>query len=181
MLRLTVGSSFAEAWGSQLREALRRTKRSEQECEKQDDVGLDLIPVPDLIQGMRWRPGACGVKERDTANSLSNHVRLVARLHLEGAVVFPQVYRVGDACDTAFVDLQASAWIMPAECSYYLRRFRARDRELEVGVLLPVAKEERELGEESVEDLSGCGYGLGAGVSVQTALEGLCRTNEGLP
>lgn len=64
---------------------------------------------------------------------------------------------------------------------YHLRGLCACDREFKVRVLLPVAKEKRELGEEFVEDLSGCGDGLRARVPVQAALEGLGRSYKGLP
>ena len=42
-------------------------------------------------------------------NSLSNYVRLMARLHFERAEVFPQVNRIGDARHTALVNLRPSA------------------------------------------------------------------------
>jgi hypothetical protein len=65
--------------------------------------------------------------------------------------------------------------------SCHLCGFCTRDRELQVRVLFPVAKEEWELGQEFVEDLSGCGDRLRARVPVQAALEGLGRTYKCLP
>jgi hypothetical protein len=94
MLRLGGGIFVSQRHGkrSQLREALRRTKQSEQESEKQKrGLSLDLIPVPDALRPRHASAscGLCGVKERDMVNSLSNHVWLMARLHFKGAEVFP--------------------------------------------------------------------------------------------
>jgi hypothetical protein len=62
------------------------------------------------------------------------------RVHLECAVVGPQVYRRCDARDTALVD--------------HLSSLGTANGELQVGILLPVAEEQRELGEEAVVDVA---------------------------
>lgn len=64
----------------------------------------------------------------------------MASFHLKLAIVLPEINRDGDARNTTFVD--------------HLRGLRATDRELDVGIPLPVAKEERELREEYVEDVA---------------------------
>jgi hypothetical protein len=62
------------------------------------------------------------------------------RVHLEGAVVGPEVYRWCDAGDAALVD--------------HLSSLGAADGELQIGILLPVSEEERELGKEAVVDIA---------------------------
>lgn len=88
-------------------------------------------------------------------------------LHLKGAVVCPEVDRVGDAGATALVDHLSGLW--------------ARDVELEVGIFLPVAEEKGKLEEEAVVGIAQGSQGAGARVSVQTTLEGLAGADELLP
>lgn len=73
---------------------------------------------------------------------LSDHIRVVTCLHLEGAVIRPQVDGVRDAGHSPLVD--------------HFRRLRPRDRELQVSVFLPVSEQEWELGEKAIIDLSSC-------------------------
>lgn len=63
-------------------------------------------------------------------------MRVMGGLHLERAVVCPEVDRVGDAGAASLVD--------------HLCRLWARNVELEIGIFLPVSKKERELEQESV-------------------------------
>lgn len=98
---------------------------------------------------------------------LSDEMRVMGGLHLERAVVCPEVDRVGDAGAASLVD--------------YLCRLWAGDVELEVGILLPVTKEEGELEKESVVCVAQGGKGLGAGVSIQAALEAFASANQLLP
>ncbi len=88
-------------------------------------------------------------------------------LHLEGAVLGPQVDRVGDAGATSLV--------------HHLGRFGSGDVEFEVGVLLPVAEEERELEQEAVVGVAQGGQGLRAGVAAQAAVEGLACPDQLFP
>lgn len=81
-------------------------------------------------------------KESSHVNLLSHEMRDMSGLHLEGAVVGPEVDRVCDAGAASLVD--------------HLRGLWARDVELEVGILLPVAEQERELDEESVVRIAQC-------------------------
>jgi hypothetical protein len=61
-------------------------------------------------------------------------------LHPERAVVGPQIDRARDGAHTALVD--------------ELGGLRASNGELQIGVLLPVPEEERELGEKTVVDVA---------------------------
>lgn len=88
-------------------------------------------------------------------------------LHLEGAVLSPQVDRMADARDTSLVD--------------HLCSFRACDVEFEVGVLLPVSEEERELGKEAIVGVSEGREGLRARAAVQAAFKRLSSVDELLP
>lgn len=63
-------------------------------------VGLVLVLV--MVMG---RKGFC------PRYLLSNQVRVVTSLDLEGAVVRPKIYRIGNAGDAPFVDLSSfSVW-----------------------------------------------------------------------
>lgn len=63
-------------------------------------VGLVLVLV--MVMG---RKGFC------PRYLLSNQVRVVTSLDLEGAVVCPKIYRIGDAGDAPFIDLSSfSVW-----------------------------------------------------------------------
>lgn len=57
---------------------------------------------------------------------LSDHIGVVTCLDFEGAVVRPEVDGIGDAGDASLVD--------------HLCRLRPRDRELQVGIFLPVSE-----------------------------------------
>lgn len=65
--------------------------------------------------------------------------------------------------------------------TYHLRRLRTTDGELEVGILLPVAKEERKPREKSVVCVSSRCDRLWAGVAVEAAFLCLCRAHELFP
>jgi len=86
---------------------------------------------------------------------------------LERAVVGPEIGGVVDAGDTSFI--------------YHLRRLSAGDRELEVGILLPVAEKKRKFRKEAIVDFAQGGNGLRTGVAVDTSLKSLDCPNEFLP
>ena len=65
--------------------------------------------------------------------------------------------------------------------AHHVGRLGACDRKLEVGILLPIAEEERELRKESIVDISNGGYGLGAGVAIDAALKRFASAHELLP
>jgi hypothetical protein len=88
---------------------------------------------------------------------LSNDVVVVRCVHLEGAVVGPQVYGGCNTRDAALVD--------------HLGRLGAANGELEVGVLLPVSEEEGEFGQEAVVYVAHQLDGGWAGVARDAALE----------
>jgi hypothetical protein len=116
---------------------------------------------------------------------LSDELWVVGCLHLEGAVVGPQIDRVGDACAAAFVDLDLiSTCTVDADSSmnaHHFGRLGPGNVELHVRVLLPVAEEEGEPMEKPVERIAKAGEGLGARVSVETTLECFARLDERLP
>ncbi len=117
---------------------------------------------------------------------LSHKVGSVSGLHLEGTVLGPQIDRVGDAGAASFVDLVgASALVSSAGTkrnpAYHFGRLWAGDVELEVGVLLPVAEEQRELKEETVVRVTESRQCLRAGVAIETAFEALAGADQFLP
>lgn len=65
--------------------------------------------------------------------------------------------------------------------SHHLRRLSARDRELQVGILLPVPEQQRVLGQKAVVDAPHGRNGLRVGVAVDAALEVLRGADELLP
>lgn len=65
--------------------------------------------------------------------------------------------------------------------AHHFGRLGAGDLELELGVLLPEAKVEGELGEEAIEGIAAGGERGGAGVAAQATFEGLARVDELLP
>lgn len=88
-------------------------------------------------------------------------------LHLEGAVVSPQIDRGRYGAHTALIDEFGGLW--------------ASDPELEIGVLLPEAEEERELGEEAVVHVA---YELDGGrarIARNASLEVRSAMDERLP
>ena len=118
---------------------------------------------------------------------LSDEKWVVGCLHLEGAVLSPQVDRIGDAGNASFVDLGgnllgcARATGISEKIAHHLCRFWAGDIKLHVGVLFPVSEQEGELEQEAIVGISKCRKGLRARVSVETALEGLTRFDQVLP
>lgn len=118
------------------------------------------------------------------SNLLSDDIRIVARLDLEGAIVGPHVDGYADAGDTSFVDLLRSASV-PSIASMcmtdHLCRLCTADRKLEVCIFFPVAEEEGKAREEVVVGIaSGCD-GLWAGIPIQSALLGLGCANQLFP
>ena len=65
--------------------------------------------------------------------------------------------------------------------TYHICRFSARNRKLQIGIFLPVSKEQRELGEESIINASCCRDGLGIGIAVDASLKRLSGTDKVLP
>jgi hypothetical protein len=65
--------------------------------------------------------------------------------------------------------------------TYHLGRLSAANGELQVGVFLPVAEEERELGEEAVVDVADELDGRRAGVARDAAFEVLRAGDQRLP
>lgn len=98
---------------------------------------------------------------------ISDEVWVMGRLHLEGAVVRPQVDRIGDACASSFID--------------HLGRLGAGDIELHVGIFLPVSEEKRKLDEESIVGIAEGRKSLGARVAIQATLQCLTSLDEVLP
>ena len=88
------------------------------------------------------------------------------RLHFEGAVVGPQIDRIGDAGASSFVN--------------HLGRLWTSNIELLVGILLPVGEQQRKFLEETIVRISEGGDSLGARVSVEATLH-LNGANEFLP
>jgi len=64
---------------------------------------------------------------------------------------------------------------------YHFGGLGASNREFQIGILLPVSKQERELGKEAVIRVPGCRNCLWTRIPVQASLESLCRTNKFLP
>ena len=118
---------------------------------------------------------------------LSDEEWVVGCLHLEGAVLSPQVDRIGDASNASFVDLGSTLlalrWTHGAldEVAHHLCRFWAGDVELHIGVLFPVSEQEGKLEQETIVGISKCRKCLGARVSVEAAFEPLARLNQVLP
>ena len=98
---------------------------------------------------------------------LSDYIRVVTRLNLEGAVVRPQIDGVGDAGHSPLVN--------------HFGRLRPRDGELQVCILLPVSEQEWELGEEAIVELPGCGDRLGTGIAVEATLQRFSCTDKLFP
>jgi hypothetical protein len=65
--------------------------------------------------------------------------------------------------------------------THHLRRLRTANRELEIGVFLPVSEEEREFSEEAVIDVAHELDGRRTGVSSYAALELGGARNESFP
>ena len=65
--------------------------------------------------------------------------------------------------------------------AYQLGSLSPRDGEFKICIFLPVTKKQRELGEETIVDVSSSRDGLGAGVAVETSLERFCGTDELFP
>jgi hypothetical protein len=63
----------------------------------------------------------------------------------EGAIVFPKVDRVRNACYAAFVDLGVLAAACEADETHQFGRLGPRDGELKVCIFLPIPEEQREL------------------------------------
>ena len=74
---------------------------------------------------------------------LSDHIRVMARLDFEGAVICPQVDRICDACYTSFVYLRMSTSFLyrfRTGIAYQLRSLGPGDRKLKVCIFLPVTE-----------------------------------------
>lgn len=65
--------------------------------------------------------------------------------------------------------------------AYHLCRFSASYREFQISILLPVAEEQRKLGEEAIIGVTRSGDGLRVGVAVDATFKGLCSANQFLP
>jgi hypothetical protein len=81
----------------------------------------------------------------------------VRRVHLEGAVVCPKIHRGCNAGYTALVD--------------HLSCLCATNRELEIGIFLPISKEQWELVQKAVVDVAHQLDGRGTRVPGDAALE----------
>jgi len=68
-----------------------------------------------------------------------------------------------------------------AWATYQFGGFSTSDGKIEVGILLPVSKQQRKLGEEAVVDVADGADGLGAGVAVDTAFESMRSRHQGFP
>jgi hypothetical protein len=98
---------------------------------------------------------------------LSDRARVMGCVHLEGAVVCPEVDRVGNAGASPLKD--------------HLCGFRTSNVELGVGVLFPVSEQEWELREEAVVGVAESGQRLRAGIAVQVPLGILGRLDQVFP
>lgn len=79
----------------------------------------------------------------------------MAGFGLEGTVVGPEVHGVCDTCDASLVHLfKSAAFILQLRDAYHLRSLGASYRKFQVRIFLPVSKEQRELSEEAVVDIS---------------------------
>src|SRR4051812_25649214 len=101
----------------------------------------------------------------------------VSSFHLEGAILCPQIDRIGDASASSLVHLDMHVRTRPISekragfCPYHFGRLGTRDVEFEIGILLPVAEQQGELEKESIVcGAEGC-QSLRARVSVETAFE----------
>jgi hypothetical protein len=116
---------------------------------------------------------------------LSNDVKIMGSLRLEGAVVGPQINGGGDASNTPFVNLGnpelAPACAVERAPSYHVRCFCTRDGELQVGIFLPVSEQQGEFSQEPIVDVSDSCYGLRIGVAIDSTLQRLGTTNKLLP
>lgn len=120
---------------------------------------------------------------------LSNDIVVVIRLDLEGAVVGPEVDRGGDAGNASLIDLENRRSTMltsltPGEkclSTHHLGSLGPGHGKLQVGILLPITKQQRELGQESIICASDCGDGLRTRVAVDSTFQVLRRTNQLFP
>lgn len=79
---------------------------------------------------------------------LSDHVGVVTGLDFEGAVVCPEVDRVGDTSNTPFIDLPlmlASGTSKPAGAAHQLRSLRSSDGKFQICIFLPVTEQQWKL------------------------------------
>ena len=125
-------------------------------------------------------------RKRSALYLLSHKVGSVSGLHLEGTVLGPQIDRVGDAGAASLVDLVGtSALDSPADTkrnpAYHFGRLGTGDVELEVGILLPVTEEQRELEEEPVVRVAKSRQCLWTRVAIETAFEALAGADQFLP
>lgn len=111
-------------------------------------------------------------------------------LHLKGAVICPQIDRVGDTCATTLIHLYQSVSKQSRDCEdigaqgdrpYYFCRLRSGNVELEVGILLPVAEKEGELEEEAVVGIAQGSESMWTRIAVQTTFESLACADQLLP
>ena len=61
--------------------------------------------------------------------------------------------------------------------THHLCSFCARDRELHVGIFLPISEEEREFGEEAIVGMACGGDGLGVRVTIDATFERFCAAH----
>ena len=126
--------------------------------------------------------GFCKGEER--YDLLSDDVVVVRRVHLEGAVVRPKVDGGCDARYATFVHLAAVSFEAMQEFrsgAYHLGCLGTAYGKFEVGILLPVAEEERELCEETVVDVAHQLDGRGTRVPVDAALKIRGASDERFP
>jgi hypothetical protein len=113
-------------------------------------------PKPQGARRWLWCDlSSCSREERQ--DLLSNDVVVMGRVHLEGTVICPKINRGRDARYTALVDLSTISPVVTKQLqceAYHLSRLCAANRELEIGILLPISKEQRELVEEAVVDVA---------------------------
>lgn len=64
---------------------------------------------------------------------------------------------------------------------YHICCFRTGNGKFQVGVLLPISKQQGELGQEAVVDISYGGDSLRVGVAIDSSFEGLGATNQSFP
>lgn len=111
----------------------------------------------------------------------------MSSFHLKGAILCPQIDRIGDAGASSLVHLDMPIRTRPISekrgglCPYHFGRLGTRDVEFEISILLPVTEQQGELEEESIVCGAEGSQSLRARVSVETAFESFAGAYQFLP
>ena len=129
--------------------------------------GIGWLAATRFLTDASMAEDVMGEGKQPCFHLLSDEMRDMGGLHLKGAVVGPEVDRVGNASTASLVD--------------HLCRLGTRDVELQIGIFLPVSEEGGELEEITVVGVAQRRQGLGARVSVQATVESFASFDEVLP